>query len=167
VLWLLSIIVVVYRHVRNGYPFTVLASYVGGREYAVTASLDFIYATPTAADDEWLVRELEEMPATKRFRLHRFLTREKPDEEGADPGEWGTNYGRPNFNEIFENVVRNSAGEESVGVFFCGPRRMEQDVREACFRAMMRSRRRGSFFTGRCKRRGCNVRLLVRAENFG
>lgn len=165
---MLGLLVIVYRFIRNGSPFTVLASYVA-KKYERTTSLDFIYATPTAADDEWLLRELEALPESKQFRLHRFLTREKPDEEAnalAPEHRWGTNYGRPKFTDIFDQLVENVEGEESVGVFVCGPQRLEQDVRQACLRAMVRSRSRGSYFSGRSKRRGCNVRLLVRAENF-
>lgn len=165
IFWLLGFLAIVYRFVRNGSPFTVLASYVG-KEYERTKSMDFIYATPNSASDEWLVRELELLPESKKFRLHRFLTREEPDSEGASDHRWGTNFGRPDFDDIFEQLVLNCKGCESVGVFLCGNKSFEMNVRKACLRAMTRSRRRGSYFSGRSSRRGCNVRLLVRAENF-
>jgi NAD(P)H-flavin reductase len=159
-----------FRHIRNGSGTTVLTSSIANT-FRNTRSVDFIYTTPTRESDDWLVEELEQFRITPFFRLHRFLTKEKPDPEAADQRD---NFGRPDWNRVVESLVRNVKSESSIGVFFCGPAPMEEQVREACYRAMVRSRKRGMYYVkgresaGKARRskKGANVRLLLRSENF-
>lgn len=42
-----------------------------------------------------------------------------------------TNFGRPNFGEIFKNLAYKHANE-SIGVFFCGPKLMSKQLKATC-----------------------------------
>jgi Ferric reductase NAD binding domain len=171
VLWPATFGVVMFRHLRNGSGMTMLSSSLRNT-LRNARSLDFIYTTPTRESDDWLVEELEQYRKSPFFRLHRFLTREKPDLENADDRD---NYGRPDWIQLIEALVRNVKSESSIGIFFCGPPAMEEEVRKACYLAMVRSRKRGMYYVqgtavgfGKARRskRGSNVRLVLRTENF-
>lgn len=161
----MSLFAALYRH---GFTPKSLARCCSSayREAEFTDGLDFLYITPTSDEDEWLVSELQKWKTSPHFRLHRFLTREAKDEENTDEPMF-TNYGRPDFDLVFEHLVRNVDSGTTVGVFFCGPKSMEIAVREACYRIMGRSRRRGRVHGEKRAVPGCNGKLVVRAENFG
>jgi predicted ferric reductase len=177
VLWPLTILALVFRHIRNGAGTTVIASNLRNN-YKNTQSVDFIYTTPDCGSDDWLVADVAPYSSSKHFRLHRYLTREVIDEERGPEyvGRFKSNYGRPDWDRIFEMLVRSSTSGTSIGVFFCGPKKMELDVREACYSAMIRSRRRGLHYgvgagsskleTSHHYSKACNVRLSIRTEKF-
>lgn len=159
-----------FRHVKRAGELWRLAPGIRD-DITQTRSLDFIYTTPTSVADDWLVNELKPLSYSKIFRMHRFITREsKPDfEEDIEKGigRFENNYGRPDWEKLFESMVRNVPSGSSVGIFFCGPPAMEDGVRDAANAAMLRSTKRsrngGSLYS---KARGCSVRILVKAENF-
>lgn len=176
VIWPLTPLAILIRHVRNAQGNSVLADNVrsSSRKFS---SLDFLYTTKDSKSDDWLISEIQPYTRSPCFRVYRFLTRESPDEEQClrDSRAIHTHYGRPNWKHVIGNLISNVKSGSSVGVFFCGPRAMEVDVREACYLAMVRSRRKGMI----CRQNkikmetpshddayGCNVRLVVRAENF-
>jgi hypothetical protein len=168
--------IVVFRHVRNRAGTKVLAS-KRRSFYDHIQSVDFMYATPDGVSDDWLVADIKPFCSSKHFRLHRHLTRESPDKEmGAEHvGLFKSSYGRPDWDTLVEDLVRNTKSGSSTGVFFCGPRPMERQVRDACHSAMVRSRRRGmQYGIGTCRQqaptshhpsRGCNIRLALRVEH--
>eukprot|EP00004_Rigifila_ramosa_P028510 TRINITY_DN96_c0_g1_i1.p1 TRINITY_DN96_c0_g1~~TRINITY_DN96_c0_g1_i1.p1 ORF type:complete len:559 (-),score=135.11 TRINITY_DN96_c0_g1_i1:111-1748(-) len=45
--------------------------------------------------------------------------------------ETATNFGRPNFDQILRRVSSENKGE-TIGVFFCGPRALANDIRDTC-----------------------------------
>lgn len=51
--------------------------------HATTRALDFFWTAPTAEDDLWLVGELSKYNDLKEVRLHRYLTRSNPAENGT------------------------------------------------------------------------------------
>lgn len=114
-------------------------------------SVDFVWTTPTATDDEWLCADLadttREDRACRAVRLHRFLTKElEPDVEtgeaiGAIPG-FKNNYGRPDWYSLFTSMAVNSPNGVCIGVFVCGPKALTAAVKKAALRAMIESRQR-------------------------
>lgn len=165
-------IVICLRHGKRSGEFSTLAAKLRNN-VAHTRSLDFIYTTPTSASDDWLVNELEPLSQSPHFRMHRFITREtKPDPQNWDGSESGigrfeNNYGRPNWHELFEGMVKNVPSGSSIGMFFCGPPVMENAVREAANAVMLgSSKRTRKGCSTHLKARGCGVRILVKAENF-
>ncbi|GAA5908688.1 uncharacterized protein JCM6883_004140 [Sporobolomyces salmoneus] len=44
----------------------------------------------------------------------------------------GTHYGRPNFAKLFSKIASNHKGVKEVGVFFCGPKPMANDLETLC-----------------------------------
>jgi Ferric reductase NAD binding domain len=177
VMWPLNILAVVYRHLRNGAGTTVIASTIRSC-YENTRSVDFIYTAPDRRSDDWLVNELLPYSTSRHFKLVRYLTREIPDEEAAlhNAERFTTLYGRPMWDTVIEEIVQASKSGSSIGVFFCGPNAMEIDVREACYSAMIRSRRRGMHYgvssyahqsaSSHHSSNGCNIRLSMRSEKF-
>jgi predicted ferric reductase len=180
-LWPLTVLAMLFRHTRNGAGTTVIASSFRN-DYENTRSVDFIYTTPDCGSDDWLVADLARYSSSRHFRLHRYLTRETVDEEKGPEyvGRFKSSYGRPDWDRIFEALVRSARSGSNIGVFFCGPKQMELDVREACYSAMTRSRRRGMHYgvgsgtatavstagTPTFSSRSCNVRLSIRTEKF-
>ena len=45
-----------------------------------------------------------------------------------------TNYGRPNFEQFFSQLVENNTKtiKEEIGVFFCGPKSLSKDIHSLC-----------------------------------
>jgi predicted ferric reductase len=177
VMWPLSILAVVYRHLRNGAGTTVIASSIRS-SYENTLSVEFIYTAPDRRSDDWLVNELIPYSTSRHFKLQRYLTREIQDEEvGSQSVErFTTRYGRPVWDTVIEEIVQATKSGSSIGVFFCGPKPMEIAVREACYSATVRSRRRGMYYgvssyahqssSSHHSSHGCNIRLSMRSEKF-
>lgn len=165
-------LVLCLRHVKRAGEFSKLAP-TRHNDIAKTRSLDFICTTPTSEADDWLVRELEPLSHYKHFHMHRFITREsKPESESCAGSESGVgrfenNYGRPDWNELFERMVWNVRSESSIGMFFCGSPGMEENIRDAAKAVMLRSRKRSrENAKSHLKEWGCSVRIMVKAENF-
>lgn len=115
-------------------------------------SLDFVWTTPKASDDDWLCSDLASTiafssatSATRAVRLHRFITREStPDVEAGEsiaaiPG-FKNNFGRPCWDTLFTALVNNSPNGTCIGVFVCGPPSLTSAVKAAALRAMIESR---------------------------
>lgn len=166
-----TIIFFCWRYIRIVGEASIIAPSLGYKNKD-TKSLDFIWTTPTREADEWLVRELEPHAFSKHLRLHRFVTREKADPEAGSEGlgRFSNNYGRPKWDEVFNTLVMNSKSSSTIGVFFCGPKPMENAVHKALIDAMVQSTERGhryrSMPNSRKSKRGCYVRFVFRAENF-
>lgn len=132
------------------------------RSHQTTKSVDFIWTTPTSADDMWLIDELQRTVGDSKYvRLHRFITRETPPdiemglnfdgEVSQDSNEifrakgrlCRDHYGRPDWHDIFEKFTANSKNSTTIGIFFCGPSGMAAAVKEAAMHSMLDSRYRG------------------------
>lgn len=134
--------------------------------------VDFIWTSKSEETDSWLVSELSSMEDGTDMRLHRYVTRaESVDVEGLSHLE-SVNTGRPDWENVFGRVVRGTRSGGTVGVFFCGPKKMEDDVKR-----ILRNVEKGSALKGAFIRRGgwgegvrewgCGVRMVFRKENFG
>lgn len=133
------------------------------RSYQSTKSVDFMWTTPTRADDSWLIEELQHSIGRSKFvRLHRFITREAPpDMESGHPIQMNDgeleqpdnnneasllcrdHYGSPDWSYIFERFTSNSKNGTTIGIFFCGPTWMGAEVKAAAMHSMLDSRYRG------------------------
>lgn len=123
-------------------------------------SLDFVWTTPKASDDDWLCSDLASSIAASRHsretgtvRLHRFITRElPPDIEAGEsiaaiPG-FKNNFGRPCWDQLFTALVNNSPNGATIGVFVCGPAGLTAAVKTSALRAMIESRWRTMKYRG-------------------
>lgn len=114
-----------------------------------TRTVDFIWTTPTIEDDSWLVEELSSESRPKETTLHRYITRQTKEEDGEsliDSGCEGiehTEYGRPQWDQIMNDIAERSKNGSRVGVFLCGPESMANQVQEAVQGAMRNSIIRG------------------------
>lgn len=120
--------------------------------HSTTKAVDFFWTAPLADDDRWLVGELNKFTDIRQVRMHRYLTRDKPSQPNNrnDNSESvptrsliRTNYGRPNWEEIFNHVAEGCRNNTTIGVFFCGPHSMGRAVQDACMGAMRNSIVRG------------------------
>lgn len=73
--------------------------------------------------------------------------------------------GRPPLGALLAATAATTPSHSTVGVAFCGPRRMEVDLRTAAAAATAASRR-GDGPRGGCPPCGRDIRFLVRAERF-
>lgn len=116
--------------------------------HSTTKAVDFFWTAPLREDDQWLVNELQKYSDLSRVRMHRYLTRSSAEDEAANGASSArtnirTNYGRPNWEEIFNTVAERCANNTTMGVFFCGPHTMGRAVQDACMNAMRNSIVRG------------------------
>lgn len=124
-------------------------------------SLDFVWTTPKASDDDWLCSDLASSIATSpharetgTVRLHRFITRESPpdieagESIAAIPG-FKNNFGRPCWDQLFTALVNNSPNGATIGVFVCGPAGLTSAVKASALRAMIESRWKTMKYRGR------------------
>lgn len=139
--------------------------------HATTKSVDFFWTAPTSQDDQWLVGELQRFTDLREVRMHRYLTRtgngggEERDvgvEAGTHLGSGmsdlrlgrgqidemrigslQTHFGRPQWEEIVNELAESCPNNSTIGVFFCGPHPMSEAVKQACANAMRNSIVRG------------------------
>lgn len=76
------VVLLVVRLHRTVGGRVLLADWYGRGGYGGLRAVDFVWTTPYGKDDDWLCEELGDR-AGKHLRLHRFVTREKGDEEGG------------------------------------------------------------------------------------
>ncbi|KAK1862535.1 hypothetical protein I4F81_005103 [Pyropia yezoensis] len=135
-----------------------------------TRSLDFVWTAQTQADDSWLVSELLPLCHSGTVRLHRYITR-----AAAAVEPWmldyeriplRTNYGRPDWDEVFGGIAERSKSGTTVGIFFCGPHTMSAAVQEAARGAMTASIADATGTSTMSDSYGANVRFAFREENF-
>lgn len=166
-----------------------------------TKAVDFYWTVPTPQDDRWLVKELRPIANIDTVQLHRYLTR--TDKATIDLNKTRgqraakslhTNFGRPDWEEIMNEMAESCPNSTTVGVFFCGPRSMGEVVQSACMSAMRNSIVRGlqagargmrgleevfgeeavpaNEYTGEETQRrgqhtgGCNVKIVFKRETF-
>ncbi|PXF41394.1 Superoxide-generating NADPH oxidase heavy chain subunit A [Gracilariopsis chorda] len=167
--------------------------------HTTTKAVDFYWTAPTPEDDRWLVKELAPYANLKAVQLHRHLTRcqrrdGKPGSTRIKNARYMyTNYGRPDWEEIMNEMTEHCPNNTTVGVFFCGPRKMGEQVQKACMSAMRNSIVRGlhagvqqmrtleevfgdampaNEYTGESPRPGgsktggCNVKIVFKRETF-
>eukprot|EP00172_Hildenbrandia_rubra_P004421 Plantae.Rhodophyta-Hildenbrandia_rubra.ctg8922.p1 GENE.Plantae.Rhodophyta-Hildenbrandia_rubra.ctg8922~~Plantae.Rhodophyta-Hildenbrandia_rubra.ctg8922.p1 ORF type:complete len:584 (+),score=63.22 Plantae.Rhodophyta-Hildenbrandia_rubra.ctg8922:2456-4207(+) len=118
--------------------------------HATTKSVDVIWTSPTREADEWLVEELWPIATSNTLRVFRFITRESRDVELQLPSDsnkdleghecFATQYGRPDFDELFKSLASNVQSGSTVGIFFCGPPQMAAQIRESAIAAMIDQR---------------------------
>lgn len=110
---------------------------------AQTKALDYIWVSKTHEDDSWLIDELLPLAESNVIRLHRFITRHGPKTEPwmleYEKIPLKTTYSRPNWDEVFGNLVERARSGTTIGVFFCGPDSMAQMIRQAALKAMAKS----------------------------
>eukprot|EP00168_Porphyra_purpurea_P006176 TRINITY_DN17610_c0_g1_i1.p1 TRINITY_DN17610_c0_g1~~TRINITY_DN17610_c0_g1_i1.p1 ORF type:complete len:399 (-),score=164.85 TRINITY_DN17610_c0_g1_i1:70-1266(-) len=111
--------------------------------HSKTRSLDFVWTAPSPEADGWLVREMLPLADSPCVRLHRYLTRSQPALEpwmaDYERVPLRTNYGRPDWDSIFDGIASRSRNNAVHGVFFCGPAAMASALRAAAMRAMRAS----------------------------
>lgn len=141
--------------------------------HATTKSVDFFWTAPTAQDDQWLVGELQRFTDLREVRMHRYLTRVEDESAGGEGrghreevttqqetgimaprpvggqteclrmGSLQTRFGRPQWEEIVNELAESCPNNSTIGVFFCGPHLMSEAVEQACTNAMRNSIIRG------------------------
>lgn len=141
--------------------------------HTTTKSVDFFWTAPTAQDDQWLVGELQRFTDLREVRMHRYLTRAGGENEGGEErryredgatrqdtgvttpgsrrrrsepmrmGSLQTHFGRPQWEEIVNELAESCPNNSTIGVFFCGPHLMSEAVEQACTNAMRNSIIRG------------------------
>nr|QKI80122.1 NAD(P)H oxidase 2 [Asparagopsis taxiformis] len=160
-----------------------------------TKAVDFYWTAPNAEDDRWLVNELSAYTDMDSVKMHRYLTRcVEQERNGARHGSAiRTNLGRPDWDSIFNNIARTSRNNSTIGVFFCGPTSMGEEVQDAVMNAMRNSIVRGlrcgvgalrgleevfgdqitanEYTVENSKgkeqlQRGCNVKMVFKRESF-
>lgn len=111
--------------------------------HSQTKSLDYIWVSKTHEDDSWLIDELLPLAGSNTVRLHRFITRHGPKTEpwmlDYEKIPLKTTYSRPNWDEVFGNLVERSRSGAVIGVFFCGPDSMARMVQNSAMKAMTKS----------------------------
>ncbi|CAN8068924.1 unnamed protein product [Agarophyton chilense] len=168
-------------------------------DHYTTKEVDFYWTAPTPEDDRWLVKELKPYANIDAVRLHRHLTRcKKIGDHGQqtflrNAKSLHTNCGRPDWEEIMNEMAIRCPNNSTVGVFFCGPRAMGEQVQQACMSAMRNSIVRGlhagvenmreleevfgeaipaNAYTGEFHRPGgkeevgCNIKIVFKRETF-
>lgn len=45
-----------------------------------------------------------------------------------------TNYGRPNFEKLFQNWIERFQEISSIGVFYCGPKKLGSQIKWSCIK---------------------------------
>eukprot|EP00178_Gracilaria_changii_P028073 TRINITY_DN952_c0_g1_i1.p1 TRINITY_DN952_c0_g1~~TRINITY_DN952_c0_g1_i1.p1 ORF type:complete len:596 (+),score=69.68 TRINITY_DN952_c0_g1_i1:3300-5087(+) len=164
-----------------------------------TKKVDFYWTAPSPEDDRWLVKELRPYADIDAVQLHRYLTRcHKTDDRGhrtfvRNTRSLYTNFGRPDWEDVMNEMAEECPNNSTVGVFFCGPRAMGEQVQQACMSAMRNSIVRGlhagtdnmreleevfgdaipaNEYTGelprprRNRQGGCNVKIVFKRETF-
>ncbi len=184
--WPVLSIFLLWRIIRTIGSRVALARFFRSR-VGRTKSLDFLFINPTHVDDEWIIDELMPIASSGPVRVHRFLTKEEEDKSKSNTKmkhfiepPIKTTYGKPDWNKVFLNVVERSRSGTVIGVFFCGPSKMQRFVQEGIMNAMqksiMNSIARGydpSNDRGREQLSpedeayyGCSVRIALRTEKF-
>lgn len=122
---------------------TRLARVIGGRVALAThrgnraahlRSVDFFWTAPTAADDAWVMHELDRaILRSTPVSLHRFLTRHKGIfvTRAWPTKKLVTTLGRPDIEAELRTLVAGLPSGATVGVFFCGPSAMGESIRRA------------------------------------
>lgn len=115
----------------------------GVSSHAHTRSLDYIWVSKTSSEDAWLIDELLPLSESNIVRLHRFITRHGPRMEPwmleYEKVPLKTTYSRPDWDDIFGNLIERSKSGSVIGVFFCGPGSMARMIQQAALVAMARS----------------------------
>lgn len=173
-----------YRSIGSRDLLATHDSYILKRE---APDVDFVWTTPKAADDQWLLDELAPLEDGSALRLHRYVTREEiadvQDVESA--GHIATKSGRPHWGKVFGEVAAGAPSGSDVGVFFCGPPAMGDAIRKAMRAAEVQSNLRGAYLArmpdwqlihelalntrsdvDAVRGVGSNVRFVFREENF-
>lgn len=144
ILFLIRFFAVIGERIALGEP-------TGRRDLASTKSVDFFWTSPTTEDDHWLVEELSRSVKSPQTSLHRFITRMDPPAGGASAmGDKmiKTNYGRPNWDSLFNSISERSENGSTIGVFLCGPASMAEEVQESVGQSMRNSIVRGLQYGG-------------------
>lgn len=173
-----------YRLYRSIGSRDLLATHAVRARKETPPDVDFVWTTPYAADDQWLLDELAPLEDGNALRLHRYVTR--GDAVDVEAGRHiSTKSGRPKWGEIFMEVAGRTPSGSDVGVFFCGPVAMGTAIRDAMRAAEVESNLRGAYLTKKSDRKLCrdlaldnygevkavrevgsNVRFVFREENF-
>lgn len=199
VIWPVVAMFILWRVGRTIGSRVTLAQYLKS-SHAQTKALDYIWVSKTHEDDTWLIDEMLPLAGSNIVRLHRFITRHGPKTEpwmlDYEKIPLKTTYSRPDWDDVFANVVERSKSGSVVGVFFCGPDSMARMVQQAARKAMGKSlqngyqrgydgskggeerggdrdlRKRNNASSGKVEGAhdpaayGCGVRIHVRIENF-
>ncbi|GAB0490819.1 hypothetical protein MMPV_002057 [Pyropia vietnamensis] len=120
-----------------------LARVIGGRVALAThrgnraahlKSVDFFWTAPTAADDAWVMHELDRaILRSTPVSLRRFLTRHQGVfvTRAWPTKKLVTTLGRPDIEAELRALVAKLPSGATVGVFFCGPAAMGESIRRA------------------------------------
>eukprot|EP00178_Gracilaria_changii_P028158 TRINITY_DN966_c0_g1_i1.p1 TRINITY_DN966_c0_g1~~TRINITY_DN966_c0_g1_i1.p1 ORF type:complete len:1095 (+),score=174.41 TRINITY_DN966_c0_g1_i1:333-3287(+) len=163
VVWPVLSLFLLWRIGRTIGSRVILAQYFKP-SHARTKSLDFIWVSKTHEDDTWLIDELLPLTDSNIVRLHRFITR-----HGAKYEPWmmdyekiplKTTYQRPDWEEVFSNLVERSKSGTVIGVFFCGPDGMARMVQQAALNAMQKS-------IQNAVQRGYDMKRMGREDELG
>lgn len=133
---------------------------------AQTRALDYIWVSKTHEDDSWLIDELLPLAESNIIRLHRFITRHGPKMEPwmleYEKIPLKTTYSRPDWDEVFGNLVERARSGAVIGVFFCGPDSMARMIQQSALKAMAKSME-NAYQRGYFKKAG---RSMARTESI-
>jgi len=110
-----------------------LAAHRGNRA-AHLRTVDFFWTAPTAADDAWVMHELDRaILRSTPVRLHRYLTRHRGIfvTRAWPTKKLVTTLGRPDIEKELRTLVAGLPSGATAGVFFCGPAAMGEAIRRA------------------------------------
>ena len=137
-----SALLLVWRAGRTIGSRIALAEYFTSN-HSQTKSVDFMWVSRKAQDDQWLISELLPLAGSGTVRLHRFITREQATTEpwmlDYEKVPLQTTYKRPDWDDVFSSLVERSKSGTVVGVFFCGPDGMARAVQQSAMKAMAKS----------------------------
>lgn len=140
--WILTAALLLWRTGRTIGHRVSLAQYFKST-HSQTKSLDFMWVSKAHKDDQWLISELLPLAGSGIVRLHRFITRETPVTEpwmlDYEKVPLKTTYRRPDWDDVFSNLVERSKSGTVIGVFFCGPDVMARAIQQSAMRAMAAS----------------------------
>lgn len=160
--------------------------------------VDFIWTARNSDEDSWLRRELCEVTDGRAVRVHRYVTRGKESDKhvgcslrSAEEGhghavEMITETGRPDFDKLLALAARDTKSDGVIGLFFCGPDKMGQGLRQSARKVETWSNLRDVYLRStdtltlmhdlkiadpnvvlRLRKYGCRVRFVFIEENFG
>lgn len=161
---------------------------------------DFVWTVSNDASDAWVRREMVPVTLGGAVTCHRYITKGSNrdslgDGIGIEDMEEGqrvsvaldeaTKSGRPNWDQLLGAAARNTRSDGVVGIFFCGPKKMGDTVRETAKKAEIWSSLRDAYLRSvnvgtlmrdiglsdesevlRLRDFGCRVRFVYHEENF-
>lgn len=163
---------------------------------------DFVWVMADDASDAWLRREMADVTLGDAVTVRRYITRgsnrqslSEQVQVGAADAEEGrrlsmaldeaTHSGRPDWLNLLSAAARRTRSDGVVGIFFCGPKKMGDQVQACARKIEMWSNLKDAYLrsvsvqtlmkdiglteesvAARLRDFGCRVRFVYHEENF-